>query len=324
MLLAPIPLLVMLFLVTTTLCGRAQEAYSVSESSFLPVRFYVGDEVELRLRLQVTQAELEPPRALPSSRWLTVEDVQCNRYRPDEWVVRIHFVTFKPGSHTLPALDLGGLHLENIKVETRSILGDSEQTRPAGLKGQLGLPGTTWKLTVLILSLLAAPGLLLYGARLIRRVYLGYRELRRRLEPRKRILRELRRLLGRLEECPQDEFFSQITRLLREYFQRRFAVPAPMSTTEELRGILAEALAGALSAEPAGRSESPVSSEEPAAPARPPFGTELSERVVRLLRRADWVRFGSFESSPEEMRETVAAAVAIVETIEGEAGHVER
>jgi len=284
--------------------GSAQETYSIADASFLPVRFYVGDEVELRLRLRAPGKELVTPARLPSTRWLTVRDVQCSSYHPGDWLVRIFFTSFRPGIHTLPALDLGGLLLENVRIETRSILGDADETKPVGPKGQLALRGTRRTLTALMILVLAGPPLLYVGIRLGARAYRSYRLAGQRMAPRNRVLRELGRLRGRLDECPPPELFSQISGLLREYFQVRLSFPASTYTTEELRGALTWYFKQDRDLE------------------RP--GNDLGARIGALLSRADYIRFGALESSQMERERALMNAASIVEDIDGLVQHSER
>ena len=97
--------------------GAAQPGYTVVESGTAPLRFYVGDPVELRLRVRVAAgakaAELRAPAKMPSASWLDVQRVRVAPLGGGEWDVRIELVSFAPGPTPVPRLDLGAVALED-------------------------------------------------------------------------------------------------------------------------------------------------------------------------------------------------------------------
>jgi hypothetical protein len=275
----------------------AQEAssYLIQEINFLPVRYYVGDNVELRLRIEAPGRDLRPPEPLFRGNWLVVRDVSCTRIRGHVWEVRIFFTTFRPGRHVLPDIDLGSAMLTGLKAETRSILDDKGVDRPAAQKGQLLLPGTWRALIITVFFLFLLPPLLyrtLKGcASLLRR----YSILRQRMLPCNRIMRALKRLEQRLGDYDCAAFFAQITGLLREYLNSRLDFPAQTSTTLELEMLLPGALARV----------SPSSETH-----------SLTPGVIRLFQRADYVKFGGGSASQAEMTGVLGQVSQIVDGIE--------
>ncbi len=279
-----------------------QDTYIIQDSSFLPVRFYVGDNVELRLRLEVPSRDLRPPSHTSGGNWLVFREITCARIKGQVWEVRILFTTFQPGRHVLPDIDLGGIVLSNLRAETRSILEDKEQEKPAGQKGQLLLPGTVRTVILTALGVLLMPPILYKLIRGGLSVLKRYNKLRQRKLPRSRILRALDRLQARLKDHDAAAFFTQVAGLLREYLNGRLHIPAETSTTLELRLLLPEALSRA---HPSGEIRL------------------VTSGVIDLFQRADYVRFGGQSASQREMADVLDEVFQFVDNIEGVVAHVE-
>ncbi len=305
-------LLSILLIITalSTLRSPAQEGpkrdllskYIIQDSSFLPVRFYVGDIVELRMRLESPGRDLHAPSKVMEGQWLVVREVSCTRIKGAVWEVRIFFTTFRPGRHVLPDIDLGGIVLSDLKAETRSILEDKGEQKLVGPKGQLLLPGTIRMLILTAIGVLFVPPILLRllkGAFAFLRRYQMYRQ---RKQPYSRLLHALNRLMKKLSDCDCGVFFTQISRLLREYISRRLDIPALTSTTLELQRLLPQALDRAQPSEQIG---------------------SVASNLIALLRRADYVRFGGQSASQIEMEEAVNEVSLYAERIEGVIQRVE-
>jgi hypothetical protein len=279
-----------------------QTAYVIQDSSFLPVRFYVGDIIELRMHLEAPGRELHPPLETPRGRWLVVNEVSCARIRESLWEVRIFFTTFRPGRHVLPDIDLGGVVLSGMRAETRSILEDKGEEKHAGHKGQLLLPGTVRSLVLAALALLLLPPL---AFKLIKgglAMFRSYRAHRVRKMPYTRFLNALNRLQRKMNESDPAVFFTLFSRSLREYISGRLSIPALTCTTLELQRLLPEAL----SREGEAVWTAPVSID-----------------VIALLKNADFVRFGGRSASQEEMKDALVKVSRFAHGIEGANQHVE-
>ena len=96
----------------------AAQGYSVLQTVFLPPRFYVGDRVELRMRLSTPAGTaVRAPETLPDSSGIEFQDITVNR-RGNETEVRIVFYPFYPGTQDASAIDLGGITLSGVKIHT--------------------------------------------------------------------------------------------------------------------------------------------------------------------------------------------------------------
>ena len=283
----------------------AQSAPGVLESVLLPPRFYVGDRVELRMRLEVPAGvSLAAPAVerLPgggppeaggeAGSWVEVGRIEVqDRRRADaagEVQVRVFFVSYAPGKGRLPELDLGGLRIPPQEFTTVSVRAREAEPGFRPLRGQLLLPLTGLRLTLSVLVLIGAPaGLALLGAwaaRVLRRL----RELRRRRRPAQRARSALQRLERGLEESETRELFVDLSQVLKRYLAERLEVPTSSATTAEIDGLL----------DGAG-----------VAPA-------LSGRVQEVLRAADTVKFSGRAGRRSAARSSLNKVREIVSRVE--------
>lgn len=272
----------------------AAQEYSILQSFFLPPQYYVGDRVELRLRV-VPEEELvlEGPGSLPKDDTVEYHDVSV-KDMGREYQVLITFSSYAPGRQELPPLSLGDITLEGLRINTASLAeeGYSELQEP---RPQAVIPSSRLILTLAAGLLLAVPlgGFFLY--RILRdqgrRVLVWYQENR----PRRQMIRHLRNLKGRVLELDRRDFYSQFSVGLRKYLSLRLGRDCNSATTRELVQILRAAL--------------------------PPH---LAERFFSLFEVADLVKFGSRYSSVEEQVDHLRECLEAVLELEGKEGrHVD-
>ncbi len=274
--------------------AAAQAGYSVQDWVFLPPRFYVGDRVELRLRLLVEkEMAVGEAQELPAAPWLEVREVQVQDRRqpgrPGEVTVRLFFTPYRPGTMTLPPIVLGELALQGLKINTYSALEAEEDPQLRGLRGQLLLPYTALRLAGIALAALGLPlAAAALGWWLLRLLARAGKARRRRLPA----LRA-RRALGRLERLLADpdasSFYFQLSRLLKGYLSGRLEVPALSFTTAELSGRLQGS----------------------------PLPEPVRSRLLELLQEADLVKFAGRACGRQERLASLGAAREVVDHIEG-------
>jgi hypothetical protein len=193
----------------------AQQGYVLGSVGVVPARFYVGDLVQVYVRVSVeSNMELRPPGTFPPAPDLELREVMCTRIREGEWEVQIHFVSFKPGKFAVPGLDLGGIRLRGIELETRSVLEDKGEAELKPPRRQLVIPGTWLKAALLAGFLVLFPPFLIFLWRLAK---------------------ELARMDGR-------RFFTELTHAIRAYLTTRLTFPADKATTLEIGRILPDRL----------------------------------------------------------------------------------
>ncbi len=291
-----IPLLFVLFLESWT--GFSQ--VSLSESIFLPPRFFVGDRVELRLKydtpadLVISQAELLPEHPWIEFHTIEVQDRRASG-RSGEVVVRLFFTPFQPGESLISAFRLGDLGIEEISVTTQSALEAEQAPALRGPRNQLNLPLTWLKLLILAAIGIGAPVcvvfLLRYGVRGIARI----REARIRRLPYLHARKSLNRLTSQLSSIEGKSFFILLSLAVKRYLTERLSAPLMSAATGE---ILKELNRAGL--------------EE-----------DLSLRVHGVLRRADLIKFSGKRSNMREMLQNLKVVDSIVDQIEERTVHVE-
>ena len=273
---------------------------SLSESIFLPPRFFVGDRVELRLKydtpadLVVRQAELLPEHPWIEFQTIEVQDRRASG-RSGEVVVRIFFIPFQPGESLIPAFRLGDLGIGEISVTTQSALEAEQTPHLRGPRTQLNLPLTWLKLLILAAAGIGAPAgmvfLLRYGVRGIARI----REARIRRLPYLHARKNLNRLTAQLSSIEGKSFFILLSLAVRRYLTERLSAPLMSAATGE---ILKELNRAGL--------------EE-----------DLSQRIHEVLKAGDLIKFSGKRSNKREMQQNLKAVDSLVEQIEERTVHVE-
>jgi hypothetical protein len=212
----------------------------VTEVVYLPQEFYVGDRVEVRVRLRVDDAslELETPLDTPELSWADLHDMRVVGSGRDR-ELRLLMTPFEPGTKTLAQLDLGGIVLRDLEVRVPSLLEDGT-VELAPSRGQLLLTGTRLLVALGLALLVSVPALwiLLFrwaGHRLKRAVHRH-----RRARPYRRLLKRLRNLALDLERVRGREFYIRLLTELRAYLSSRFDVGSMSFTTAELSRFLEE------------------------------------------------------------------------------------
>jgi hypothetical protein len=206
---------------------------SIRDVVFVPPAFTVGDPVEVRVVLEVdTDIRLAPPEYLPDSDWAEIDEIRIDE-TGETATVTISFVSFAPGTRSLPPLDLGGLLLPEIKVSTASLLDDGA-VGPRGIRGPLLLPGTRLALALILALAVAAPPILYAGVLFLWRWAFRLRD--RYLDTRS--ARRLRRLIKRLrsgnEEVTPAIWYTALTEELRSYLSGLTGTDCRSATTAEI------------------------------------------------------------------------------------------
>lgn len=266
----------------------------VERLSFLPARFRVGEEVELRAELSAEGGEpeafsLRPGSGLP----LPAVDADCELKSlslsrgPSSWELRARFVPWVPGEGRLPPLSARGTLIPAIAFSTLSALspGDRDLDPP---KAQRDPPGTQLYLYgfigLLVLLAAAALGFATYvipGARALLARW-------RAAQARKELGRSLSFLRASIGSVEKGAFYAALSRALRLYLAARVLPEAPMLTPREL-GLLPET-----------RFPTP----------------EIRAEAAGLLAEADEARFGPAEASAAAMGASIERALALGDAAE--------
>ncbi len=214
----------------------AQQSYTVRDAVFLPQVFYVGDRVELRLRLRLgpgitLQQNSTPPRV----EWGTVHGVTAVQQGQDA-EVRVEFTAFRQGTLALPPLDLGQITIQGLDVFVASILSDKPELSP--LRDQAILPSTDLLIAGTVAALVLAPLVWLFFARFGKKRVQRLVERYRANQPARRLNRSLRQLDSEVQALKGREFYIALLEDLRAYVSQKLGVDCMSATTHELRGYL--------------------------------------------------------------------------------------
>lgn len=197
---------------------KIEQAYTVEQMLFLPPEFYVGDEVEVRLRITTVVDSLPSEvEEIPDTPYLAVDEIRVIPIA-DEYEIRIRYAAYRPGELEIPAFALGDLEIGPIPFEVESIR-QREGDRLRNILDPVLLPGTTLLIALSTGIVLFGPLLLFLSVARIRRVLRGvafgtrrpYRALRRELE----VLRSKGSTIG------AKEFYGRLFDAFREYLSHR-------------------------------------------------------------------------------------------------------
>lgn len=270
------------------------DRFTVVESSFLPSVYYVGDLVELRLTLKPKDGvHIVKSRDIPNQNWVLIKDIDVKNDGPLT-LVTIRFISFYPGTKTLPPIPLGDVMLNDVKIFTASTIDANGAPDASPVRDQLPLPQTELFIVLLLLLVFVCPVLVW---KLWKPVHGRWQKIQRRYERRRpwnRLQKEIRRLGQRASGCSGPDFYTQMAQILKSYLSGRFRVPLEALTAWELEKLLA------------------------------PLPPAWASQWVQLLRRADVIRFdGQDPSVPERLADLDALKKAAGYLESREALHVD-
>ena len=275
------------FMVLSAWTVGAQDGYTIVNTVFIPDRYYVGDRVEMRVRLSVDEGTtVEAAREIPELPWIRFLETLIVHYQ-DGIEVRIVFIPFRPGTRSLPPLGFGEITLGDLKIYTSSIIQETGREF-AGVKGQAVLPGTNLLIAGFVAVLLFGP-VLLYGVfRWGRSAAAGIASIQRKRVPYRSLVATLDELDRRKGEVSHREFYIALSAALRTYLSSRTGVYFGHLTTRET----AKELVGLL----------------------PPV--TLRSELIRIAGNADRVKFAGLEVDHGERSEDSAKTRELAAAIE--------
>jgi len=285
-----------LLLAVSPLCAQAV----LSESVFLPPRFFVGDRVELRLTYELApETAVEQTDPLPEHPWIEIQDIEIRDARlsgrSGEVRVRIFFIPFYAGQTVLPSLRLGQLDTGELLVETRSALENEQNHSLRVPRRQLRLPLTWIRLLSAAALAVGVPLLFVFLLRFGIRGVARIRGLRIRRLPYLHVRKSLNQLAAGKSSIEGQSYFVLLSLAIRRYLTERLSMPLMSVTTGEIPGELSRA------------------GLEPA----------LYERIHELLKQADLIKFSGRRTNRRAMERSLKSAAGIVEQVEERISHVE-
>ncbi len=270
------------------------EKYNLKKMIFIPPKFYVGDEVELRLEI-VPQGgiQLKLPvsidyASLNISKWLRINKIKVERANSTEYTVRVFFVSFQPGTQVLPDIDLGKFKIRNIQVYTDTVLSPNDNSDLELFRDRLFLPHTLSNLVFVVLLVIGSPIILIllfvYLRRLI--IYLILRL--RSKKPFIYASLNIKRLEKEIGKIHEKQFYSEATRILKLYLSLKYGKNFDAFTTMELKEAIEEIIGN----------------------------KNILVDFCRLLAYSDGIKFEGKNSTEREMREFLSKVAVIIKKME--------
>ncbi len=267
------------------------QSYTVTESVVLPSEYYVGDRAELRVRISTSSsAELSVPAVLPEAAWAVFHDMGLFPIDAQQTEIRISFTAFRPGTQTLPTVDLGGVSLSGLTVRVASVL-EEGQTEPAPLEPPMLLPTTRLRMAVFVALLIIGP-LLVWMLLRVGRVQVSSLLVRyRQAQPYRRLKKSLTRLESSIEELDARSFYIVLLEDIRRYFTRRLGRDLMSATSVEIIHYISG------------------------------IDARGSDLIAEVFRTGDLVKFAGRPATPEQRRGHLAGVLQVISELEAALGH---
>ncbi len=265
----------------------------VLQKALVPTVFYVGDTVELYLRIARPAGTkpdspimLTEPQKLPSNDSVKVVSLTVTpREGYDE--ARIRFIPFEPGDISLPEIDAGPFRLPPVAVTVGSIL-EGRSATLVPIRGQLELPGTKLFLYglagLILLALLSVFLFVKYGLSFFAALIESYRE----NQPYKIMQRTLKKLRDELDSLDSASFYDVLLSSLRGYLGFRLRANCVSLTSSEIQRFFVER----------------------------ELDANLSARLSRIFSDGDLVKFASRPATRERKAEELDDVEAVLVSLE--------
>ncbi len=266
--------------------ARAQDSYTIRNAIFLPQVFYVGDLVELRLRLRLDPGISLPTTVpVPSVPWGRIHSISAAQDGQDA-EVRVDFTAFRQGTLALPPIPIGDITIQGFDIYVETILDDGAELSP--LRDQAVLPSTNLLIAGTLTALVLVPLLWLlfvrFGRSRIRRLVERYRA----NQPSRRLRKSLRQLITEIDSMKGRDFYITLQEDLRRYLSQKLSVDCMSATTAELRGFLDRII------------------EE----------REDRDVLIDLFKHGDLVKFARGRSTVKKRRQHIEVVQRVIEKVE--------
>lgn len=282
------PLLLLFLLFVSAGPSLWSQEVPAPDFSVFPSEYYVGDIVEIRVALspELSGTLRIPP--LPSAEWVEFISLELQEGAGSLQLV-MTVALFSTGIRALPAIDLGGVVVEGIKMNPRSLLNETGApfSPPAGV---VLLPGSR---TLLALVLGVAGVLVLFLLLFRKRITEFFRhawERRRKRRPYDTVTRLIRELKEQVDIKPPKEFYTALIAEVKAYLSFRSDTDLSAMTSRELYRAL---------------------------PPLFPAVTGL-KALLPLFEYSDTVKFGAVKSGRDRMVADLAQLALVVEEIEAD------
>lgn len=216
-----------------TVIGSAR-AQSVTQVTFLPQTYSIGDVVEARVVVRAAaDLAVAPPAAAGDYDWIDIRSVAIAP-RGDGFEVRIVFQPFFVGTRQMPPVELGDFTLEGVGMYVTPVLAEDRETQLQPIREQLILPGTRLIIGLLALALVGIPTFVIIAGGWTQRWASSIARWYRDNRPYRLAARQLRALHQEMHGMDGRRYYIELLDLVRRYFDRRFRTGLISATTGEL------------------------------------------------------------------------------------------
>lgn len=220
----------------------------------MPQKVYIGDTAELRITFNSGLEEIN--NQFEKNNTITLSTDKFETPLSDDYVVKnimlqktginyfnlvIEFVPWKTGVINFPSYDVG-LSVGNqsflVEIKPVSVMSILDQNNGSlrDFTAPLLLPGTTWKIWIMIILFLIVIGTIIKLIVSHKQVYQIIENIRLSLRFRKNQKEALKKL-DKAENLEDKEFAEEIQSLLRFYLDVRWGVPFTKKTTSEMMDL---------------------------------------------------------------------------------------
>ncbi|MBN2510164.1 MAG: hypothetical protein JXB03_07805 [Spirochaetales bacterium] len=269
---------------------------TIESNMFLPPDFYVGDMVELRMVVTPSAgSSLSIPKDLPKPFWMRIESLGMKQLSGGSYEIRLIFASYFPGTRTLPALDLGGMVIDKVKIHTLSVLSqDNPQLKD--IRPPMILPGTVLLLVFAGLLLLGGPLVAVFSVNVLKNQGRLFMQRLQWKLPYRRFTKLTKELNSSFFSMSDRDFYFSLSEGLRNYLSDRTGEDFLTVTLEEIGTLLPAYL----------------------------NDFEDQKQMIKLLHYADLIKFSGGGSILEKKRKDLDDASSLIRSIEAGYGEVHK
>ncbi len=280
-------LILVFFCLISVFSVSAQKNYTSEKIVFLPQVFYVGDLVEMRVVIVPDKrVTVSRPESFPDSYWVRIENAEVVEDN-GKYELRIFLRSFAPGIRALPAIKFGDVVLRDIRIQTASVL-EQNPLPLAPPAQQILLPGTKYYIALFTGLVFLLPVFFIFFWTKLKTRIRNYVDEQKRKKPYRRFQRVLKELKDALADQSSREFYTILIDELRIYLSSRGSIDYVSATVKESSRVI-----------------------------RFDFrGIRDREALIKLLLRADEVKFGHRDVLEITREADLVKIIKIVEEIE--------
>lgn len=275
----------LLFIVVCPLFG--QEDYTIKRIVFLPPKFFVGDQVELRIQFSFSEDKtVSPPSSFPDLDWLHFNRASLNT-SGNEAELSLLFAAYYPGTRALPDITLGEITLRGIKIHTASVV-STDNKNLAPLRNQVLIPGTVFYIASFMAIIIVFPLVSIPVVRGTKKFLKSAIHKNREGRIHRKLQREVQKIRDQIETLDSRTFYILLTEQTRLYLARKTGKDFITATSREMYRLLSACFKN----------------------------FDLTDKIAEFFRKGDLAKFAGTISSRDERTDSIDVVIGFVAEIE--------